>query len=160
LIGFAPQDIPRLAEASIDVRVLAFAAATGVLTAVLFAIAPAFTISRQDPRDALQQGAQSVSAGRNNRRLRQMLVAAGVALSVVLLVGAGLLVKSFRQLQATDPGVITGNMLTFDISLPSAVYPKGEQTGAFVSELERRIEGIPGIISAGGIGALPIGGGG
>jgi putative ABC transport system permease protein len=69
-------------------------------------------------------------------------------------------VKSFRRLQATDPGVITSNTLTFDISLPSSVYPRDEQTSGFVSELERRIESIPGVVAAGGIGALPIGGGG
>lgn len=160
LIKFAPQDIPRLLEASIDMRVLAFAVATGVLTAVLFALGPAFTISRQDPRDSLQEGAQSVSPGKSHRRLRQILVAAEVAFSLVLLVAAGLLVKSFRRLQATDPGVIIGNMLTFDISLPSSAYPRDEQTSNFVSELERRIESIPGVAAAGAIGALPIGGGG
>lgn len=160
LIRFAPHDIPRLSQASIDLRVLAFAIATGVATAVLFAIAPAFTMARQDPRDALQQGAQSLSSGTGDRRLRQIMVAAEVALSLVLLVGAGLLVKSFSRLQATDSGVIIGNMLTFDISLPGAVYPKDEQRIEFVSELERRIESIPGVVAAGGIGALPIGGGG
>ncbi|HZP62388.1 MAG TPA: ABC transporter permease [Terriglobales bacterium] len=160
LIKLAPQDIPRLSQASIDWRVVVFAVATGVITAVLFAIAPALTISRQDPRDALQQGGQSLSEGRTHRHMRQALVAVEVALSLVLLVGAGLLVRSFGQLQATDPGVITGNMLTFDISLPSSVYPKDEQTIEFISELERRIDSIPGVVAAGGIGALPIGGGG
>lgn len=160
LIRFAPQDIPRLSQATIDVRVFGFAVATGVLTAVLFAIAPALNIARQDPRDALRQGAQSLSPGKGNRRLRQILVGAEVALSLVLLVGAGLLVKSFGRLRATDPGVITANVLTFDISLPSSAYPKDEERIEFVSELERRIESIPGVIAAGGIGALPIGGGG
>jgi putative ABC transport system permease protein len=160
LIAFAPQDIPRLSQASLDLRVLAFAVTTGVVTAVLFAIIPAFTISRQNPLDALQQAAQSVSPGKDNRRLRQTLVAGEVALSLVLLVGAGLLVKSFGRLAATDPGVITGNMLTFDVSLPSSAYPKDEQRINFVSEFERRIESIPGVVAAGGIGALPIGGGG
>jgi predicted lysophospholipase L1 biosynthesis ABC-type transport system permease subunit len=104
VIAYGPSSIPRLAETSIDLRVLLFTLATTALTAGLFALAPAWRISRQDVREALQQSGNTVSAGKSSQRYREALVVTQIALSLMLLIAAGLLVKSFGRLQQVDPG--------------------------------------------------------
>jgi putative ABC transport system permease protein len=160
VIAYGPSSIPRLEETSIDIRVLLFTLAIAALTACLFALAPAWRITRQDVRESLQQGGNAVSAGKTNQRYREALVVAQIALSLMLLIGAGLMVKSFGRLQHVNPGVQTANLLTFEMAVSGPQYPKSELKARFLGEFHRRVDSIPGVIASGGVGALPMGGGG
>ena len=160
VIAYGPSSIPRLAETSIDLRVLLFTLAIAVLTAGVFALAPAWRITRQDVREALQQGGNAVSAGKSSQRYREALVVTQIALSLMLLIAAGLLVKSFGRLQRVDPGVRTSNLLTFELAVPSSLYGQGEPKVRFIAEFRRRVDAIPGVVASGAVGALPMGGGG
>jgi putative ABC transport system permease protein len=156
VIAYGPSTIPRLGETAIDLRVLLFTLAIAVLTAGVFALAPAWRITRQDVRAALQQSGNAASASRSSQRYREALVVAQIALSLMLLIAAGLLVKSFGRLQRVDPGVRTSNLLTFELAVPPAPFGQGQ----FIAEFRRRVDEIPGVIASGAVGALPMGGGG
>src|SRR5262249_48066050 len=160
VIAYGPSSIPRLGEASIDLRVLFFTLATAAVTAGVFALAPAWHITRQDVREALQQSGSTVSAGKSSHRYREALVVTQIALSLMLLFAAGLLVKSFGRLQQVDPGVRTSNLLTFEMAVPATAYAQGEPKGAFIAEFHRRVDSITGVIASGAVGALAKGGGG
>ena len=159
VIAYGPSSIPRLEETSIDLRVLLFTLAIAAITAGLFALAPAWRITRQDVREALQQSGSGVTAGKSSQRYREALVVTQIALSLMLLIAAGLLIKSFGRLQQVDPGVRTSNLLTFELAIPSAAYPQGGAK-AFIAEFHRRVDSLPGVIASGAVGALPMGGGG
>ncbi|HWJ40199.1 MAG TPA: ABC transporter permease [Candidatus Limnocylindrales bacterium] len=160
VIAYGPSSIPRLEETSIDARVLLFTLAIAALTAGLFALAPAWRIARQDIREALQQSGNAVSSGKASQRYREALVVAQVALSLVLLIAAGLLVKSFGRLQHVDPGVRTANLLSFELAVSGPQYPEDEPKARFIADFHRRVDAIPGVVSSGAVGALPMGGGG
>jgi len=119
VVAYGPSSIPRLEETSIDLRVLLFTFAIAALTTGLFALAPAWRITRQDIRESLQQGGNALSAGKTSQHYREALVVAQIALSLMLLIGAGLMVKSFGRLQHVDPGVQTSNLLTFELAARS-----------------------------------------
>ncbi len=156
LVALAPADTPRLAEASADWRVLLFAAGASVLTGVVFGLAPALQASRYDLNEALKEGGRGVHGGRS--RARSALVVAEVALSLLLLVGAGLLVKSFARLQAVNPGFEPENVITMRVSLPGARYREPARKAEFYAALMERVKGIPGVESAGATISLPLGG--
>ena len=160
VIAYGPSSIPRLEETSIDLRVLLFTLAIAALTAGLFALAPAWRIARQDVREALQQGGNALSSSKGSQRYREALVVAQIALSLMLLIAAGLMIKSFGRLQHVDPGVRTSNLLTFELAVPTALYPQGEPKARFIAEFHRRVDAIPGVVASGAVGALPMGGGG
>jgi len=160
VIVYGPSSIPRLAETSLDLRVLLFMLGTTALTAAVFALAPAWHITRQDVREVLQQSGNTVSAGKASQRYREALVVTQIALSLMLLIAAGLLVKSFGRLQRVDPGVSTSNLLTFELSVPAMVNGKPEPRERFIAEFQRRVDSIPGVVASGAVGALPMGGGG
>ncbi len=160
VISHGPSSIPRLHETSIDARVLLFTLAIAALTAGLFALAPAWRMTRQDIRNALQQGGNAVSSGRGSQRYREALVVAQLALSLMLLIAAGLLIKSFGRLQNVDPGVRTANLLTFELAVSGPQYREGEPKARFIADFHRRVDAIPGVVSSGAVGALPLGGGG
>src|SRR6185369_17221675 len=126
----------------------------------LFALIPAWRIARQDARETLQQSGNAVSASRSSQRYREALVVTQIALSLMLLIAAGLFVKSFARLQHVDPGVRTSNLLTFELSIPPSAYAQGEPRGSFIAEFHRRVDEIPGVVASGAVGALPMGGGG
>src|SRR6185436_9847142 len=107
-----PRDFPRLDEIHMDVRVLAFTFAASVLTGILFGLAPALQISRADVQDTIKETGRGTSGSRRQSRFRQALIVVEVALSVVLLVGAGLLFRSFLRLQSVDAGFISQQVLT------------------------------------------------
>ena len=158
-VALGPESIPRLAETSLDARTLCFTFMVTALTTVLFSLAPALRIARHDLRDALQQSGQSVSASKSSQRYREILVVGQIALSLVLLVAAGLIIKSFVRLQQVDPGIRTSNLLTFELSLPTAVYTK-EQKAQFTAQFQDRVNALPGVQASGAISSLPMGGGG
>ena len=154
-----PPNLPRLAELGVGGAVWGFAALAGVVTAVLFGLAPAYHASKADVTEVLKEGGRSGrSAG--TARLRNLLVVGEVATSLVLLVGTGLMVRSFQALQEVRPGFDSAGALTFGLSLPRSDYPRGQDVRNFFGELESRIAGLPGIEAVGAVSQLPLTGSG
>ncbi|HEX6185245.1 MAG TPA: ABC transporter permease, partial [Pyrinomonadaceae bacterium] len=156
LVALAPANTPRLAETSLDARVLLFVAGATLLTGLAFGIVPALQASRADLGESLKEGGRGSSGGRS--RVRSALVVAEVALSLLLLAGAGLLVKSFARLQAVDPGFDPEGVLTMRVSLPGARYREPAQRAEFYRALMERLNAMPGVEAAGATIALPLGG--
>jgi predicted permease len=145
--------VPRIAQAGIDGRVLAFSALVALLTSVVFSLAPAFEVIRTDPAGALKEGAANIARGRH--RFRSALVVGQITLGLVLLVGAELLIASFRHLSQQDPGFRTDRLLTFDIGLPEGQYGAAGQI-AFYDRLIERLRAIPGVRAVGTGRPLPL----
>lgn len=157
LISLAAEQVPfpRLQEISIDTRALWFTFTIAILTGLLFGVLPALTMTQGDLTDALRDGARG-GAGRRAGRARSLLVVAEVALSMILLVGAGLLIKSFARLLDERPGFTPERMLTMRISLPGAKYREPYQRSAFFRELTDRVSRLPGVTSVGAVSWLPL----
>ena len=154
-----PANLPRLGDIQVDATVLAFALGVSVATVFLSALVPALRASRVDPHTALQAGARG-SGGRDRQRLREFLIGAEVALSVVLLVGTGLLIRSFVALQGAQPGFEARGVLTFQLALPVTRYPDNESQLAFFRRLEERLRALPGVAAVGQTNRLPLTGSG
>ena len=155
LVTLAPPTLPRLDEIGMDARVFLFTAAVTVLTAVLCGILPALELSR--PRaEVLKEGART-SAGRRERRIFGTLVAAQMAIAVVLLVGGGLLLRSFNRLMAVDPGFRAERVLTLATSLPAAGYRDAVSIRAFYTRLLDDLSQVRGVSVAGASTDLPLG---
>lgn len=157
LVNAAPDVIPRLDAVGLDLRVLAFTTAASVLTVLLFGVAPALRASRSGAGGALRSGSRS-SAHATAATLRQGLVVFEVAVSVLLLVGAGLMIRSFSALQQTRPGFDPENLATFQLALPFQRYTTPQDVSGFYRQLAERIESQPGIESLGGSFPLPLSG--
>jgi putative ABC transport system permease protein len=160
LVASAPADIPRLQEVRVDGRVLAFALATSLVTSFLFGLLPALQASRANLNETLKEGGRSSTGGPRGQRVRGALVVSEVALSLVLLVGAGLMVKSFAKLQRVDPGFRTEGVLTMQLSLPRSRYAEERQVTDGIARIADRLRAVPGVRAAGAGSALPLGGGG
>jgi putative ABC transport system permease protein len=160
LIALSPADIPRLNEIKLDARVLVFTVGVVTMVGLLFGLAPAWQASKTDLNEALKDGGRSSTEGHGRNRLRALLIVAEVALSLLLLVGAGLLVKSFVLLRDVHPGFDAKNVLTMRISLPGARYPEPQQSERFYRELTERVRTLPGVEAAGATVSLPLGGSG
>jgi putative ABC transport system permease protein len=138
-----PDNLPRAASIGLDFPVLAFAAGVAVLTGLLFGFAPALQITRGAPAETLKEGGRSSSAGRHG--MRSALVVLETTLALVLLVGSGLLLKSFLRLQTVDPGFQYKNVATANISLPRSKYATDAQEIQFFDQLLERIQSLPGM---------------
>ncbi|HLM57074.1 MAG TPA: FtsX-like permease family protein, partial [Pyrinomonadaceae bacterium] len=147
-----------LKEVGLDARVVVFTTAVSVLTGVLFGLAPALQVSRVHLAESLKEGARGSTEGGGRVRARSLLVVAEVALSLVLLAGAGLLLRSFERVRAVDPGFDPQNVLTVGLSAARAKYQTPEQQAAFFSDVLRRAQEAPGVVSAGLISILPLSG--
>jgi putative ABC transport system permease protein len=158
LVASSPVDIPRLQDVALDARVVAFTLLVSVLTGVIFGLAPALQAARVDLNDVLKEGGRGASAGASRSRLRAALVVAEVALSLVLLVGAGLLLKSFAKLTNVDPGFDPQGVTATNITLAKQKYPTDERRLATFSEIVARAQNVPGVESAALIFPLPMGG--
>jgi putative ABC transport system permease protein len=154
--GEAAHFAPGWNHLGINLPVLAFTLLLSVFSGVLFGLAPAWQLSRPDLNTALKEGGRQGGAG--SHRLRGLLVVSEVALSLMLLISAGLLIRSFLQLVKTDPGFNADSLLTMNLVLPAAKYKDEPQRAAFYSELMRRVEGLPGVESAAAVNHLPLGG--
>jgi putative ABC transport system permease protein len=154
--GLLPANLPGRDAIAIDPTTLAFALAASILTGILFGISPALHASRATAADALRQ--RSNAGSRRSLRLRAGLVVAEVAVSVVLLVGGALLLRSFVHVMATNPGIDAHNVLSMQLALPRTRYQKPEQVTRFFSELLRRLSETPGVESAGIVNRLPLNG--
>jgi predicted permease len=153
-----PGNIPRLPAISIDGRALAFTFTVTALTGVLFGLAPAMRSSRVSLSETLKEGGRSM-AGSGHHRLRNLLVIAEIALSLVLLIGAGLLIRSFIRVQQVEPGFTTRNVLSLRLSTAGTAYAEESRIPIFYQQLWERIRRLPGVESAGGVSALPLTGG-
>ena len=160
LTALAPQDVPRIKEIQIDFRVLVFTIATSVITAVLFGLIPALHASKVNLNESLKEGGRSSGEGARGGRIRGALVVSEVVLSLVLLAGAGLMIRSFMRLQQVDPGFNTNNLLAMSLNCPSKRYPDNAQIIAFYKSVVDRVATSPGVESAAVSSALPLGGGG
>jgi putative ABC transport system permease protein len=156
LVRLGPADLPRLAETRLDPPVLLFALALAFASAALFGLVPALRTARTDVQEDLQAGGRSGGASREGARLRNAFVVAEVGLSLLLLSGAGLLLKSFAQLEKTDPGFRARSVLTYDVALPDTRYPDGPSGARFYDALLARTRAIPGVRSAAAIFGLPL----
>jgi hypothetical protein len=154
----AAESFPRLREARLDASTLAFTTVIALATGILFGIVPALQISRHTTHDSLKEGSHSGSAAGGRLRLRRMLVTAEVALSLLLLVGAGLLIKSFMRLQDVDPGFKPAGVLAVRLALPQARYSQPEQIRNFYRALIERVSTLPGVQEVGAVNALPLSG--
>jgi putative ABC transport system permease protein len=160
LVSFAPKGTPRVEEIAIDPSVLAFTFGVAVLTGVVFGLAPALLSSRTNFNSSLKEGGRDTSATSRGARVRSLLVVSEVALALMLLVGAGLLIKSLVNLQRVDPGFNPKSALRVDVGLPRTRYPERNQSAAFYKQLLDRVAELPGVQSAGAVSSLPLSGGG
>ncbi|MFY9611397.1 MAG: ABC transporter permease [Blastocatellia bacterium] len=157
LLALSPADLPRIDEVSIDVRVLAFTFGIATLCGILFGLVPALNASRIDLTHSLKEGSRSV-AGSASHRMRGLIVVAEIGLSLVLLVGAGLLMRSFFRLTQVDAGFNAHNVLTMKMSLPRSKYKDGSAAASFYRQLLEKIQALPGVESAAAISHLPLSG--
>jgi predicted permease len=156
---FAPENIPRLHEITVDVRVMGFTFAVALLTGMIFGLVPALRASRVDLNESLKDGGRNAgagAAGRKHQNLRKLLVISEVALSLVLLIGAGLLIRSYRHIVEANPGFNPRNLLSMRLSLPATRYPKAESIQAFFQQAQERLKQMPGVETAGISFSLPL----
>ena len=156
ILAAEPQGLPRLAEVTLSGRVLAFSAALSVLTGILFGLVPALEASRTPVAGALQESGRGAPMGPRARRARRFLIVSEVALALVLLTGAGLLMRSFLRVMAVDPGFDPQGLAVMRISLDHASYKTGAQSREFYRALTRRLEALPGVLGVGAVTALPL----
>jgi putative ABC transport system permease protein len=156
LVRLAPSDIPRLGDVGLDARVLGFTLLVSVLTGVLFGLAPAFQGASENLSDRLREGGRGGSEGRGSTRLRSSLVVAEIGLSLVLLVGAGLLIRSFVNLSNVDTGFDAADRATLRVTLPASRSQEDAQRVQAYDELEQRLNSTPGINAAGFINTIPL----
>jgi putative ABC transport system permease protein len=160
LLAALPEDVPRLlvSRVGLDTSVLLFTLGVSLLTGLLFGLAPALQASKSNLNETLKDGGRT-SAGAGRQRVRNLLVVSEIALSLLLLVSAGLLIKSFMRLQQTELGFDPTNVLTLRVPLPEARYKENGQVENFWDELLRRVRALPGVESAGLTRGLPMNGG-
>ena len=151
--AFGPDNLPRLNEVSLDLRVLGWALAISLLAGILVGLAPAITTLRRDLRPSGEESGRSVSGGTSARRIRRALVVAEFALAIVLLVGAGLLLRSWRNVTNVDPGFRPERILAMQVSAPTTFTLAAQRTDLFQRVLEQ-IQSVPGVESAGLAGDL------
>jgi putative ABC transport system permease protein len=151
-----PDNIPRMDEVRVDPLVLGFTLGISLLTGLIFGLAPTWHVARTNLQDSLKETGQSTSAARGTRRLRGMLVVSEIALAVLLLVGAGLLIRSFDHLLQVSPGFQPQHLLSMRLSPPAKAYPDGTPLQAFYQQLLNRVKTIPGVQAAGAVSELPL----
>jgi putative ABC transport system permease protein len=158
LRAIGTQTVPRIAEANLDSRVLLVTFVVSIGTGILFGLVPALASGNPELTEALKEGGRGATSGVRRNRLRNALVVSEVALALVLLISAGLLMKSFVRLQNVDPGFNPKNVLTMELALPQLKYPRGKPVIDFYAEVERRASRIPGVQHASLTSILPLSG--
>ncbi|MEY2576461.1 MAG: hypothetical protein QOF80_1948 [Verrucomicrobiota bacterium] len=158
LRSIGAQTVPRIAEVNLDLRVLLVTLGTAVVTGIVIGLIPALASGKPELTEALKEGGRGATSGLRRNRLRNALVIAEVALALVLLVGAGLLLKSFVRLQNVHPGFETKNVLTMEVALPVLKYPRGKPVADFYAEATRRVKELPGVEAAAFTSILPLSG--
>jgi putative ABC transport system permease protein len=156
LLALNPIPLPPYNQIRLDFTVLGFTLAASVITGILFGIAPAWQTLKFDLHTALKEGGRASIADSGQRRLSSLLVIAETAMAMVLLIGAGLLLKSFAHLLDVKPGFVTENVLTMQVGLPNASYREPQKRAAFLQQLERSLSGAPEVASVGFVTRLPL----
>jgi putative ABC transport system permease protein len=154
LIALSPPDTPRLEQVGVDVRVMAFTLGVSLLTGLVFGLVPALESSKPDMNESLKEGGRGSTGGRRGSRVRNLLVVSEIALSLVLLICAGLMIRSFVRLQAFDLGFNPNNLITMHVQLPGSKYRNEQQAVDFFQRLFKRLESAPGVQAAGGISSI------
>ncbi|MCI0489560.1 MAG: ABC transporter permease [Blastocatellia bacterium] len=153
VVSLVPENVANslqsINEIGIDSRILGFTFAIAIITGVIFGLAPALAVSKPDLNSALKEGSRSLAMSSGWRNLREVLVISELALAFVLLVAAGLMVRSFARLSHIDPGFKSEGVLTMRVNLPSSRYAENEQVAGFIREALERIEALPEVQSAG-----------
>jgi putative ABC transport system permease protein len=155
LVSLAPPDLLNLSQVKINAAVLGFTLVISLLTGVIFGLAPAFEGTRLNLSESLKEGGKSLGGGMRAQRLRSALVILEVAMALVLLVGAGLLIRSFARLQGVDPGFNAQNMLTMRVSLPGRKYDNDQKRISFFRQAVAQMQALPGVESVGAVNFLP-----
>ncbi|HLL75119.1 MAG TPA: ABC transporter permease [Pyrinomonadaceae bacterium] len=158
LVGLIPTNTPRLGEIGPDARVFGFALAASLFTGLLFGLAPALQASRGNLNEALKEGGRSGGEGARGGRARSAMIVSEIALSFMLLAGAGLLLRSFLRLRDVNPGFNPGGVLAMRISASGPKYPAGPARAEVYRQALERIGSLPGVESAGAVLSLPLGG--
>ena len=154
ILALSPANLPRMDEVRIDGRVIGFAFAASMLTALAFGLAPAIHFSRPELQQFLKEGGRTSTPGFGRRRLRHALVISEIAIALMLLVGAGLLVRSFIRLLQVDPGFTPDNVLSLQVFIWDK-YQTPERRTAFFDEAFTRLSSLPGVQAVGAVTALP-----
>ena len=157
LVSFKPENLPRLTEIGVDVRVLGFTLAISVLTGLIFGLVPAWAASRGRVGDALKEGGRSATAGSARQRLRSAFVVAEIGVALVLLVGAGLLIKTFWKLRSVEPGFNPDHLITMRVELPETRYKAVAPQTRFRKQVLNGMNSLPGVQAA-MISELPLSG--
>jgi len=157
LVSFKPDNLPRLSEIGVDGRVLGFTLGISVLTGLIFGLVPAWAASRGRVGDALKEGARSVTAGNARQRLRSAFVVVELAVALVLLVGAGLLIKTFWKLRSVEPGFNSDHLITMRVELPETRYKEVAPQTRFRQQALAGMNSLPGVQAA-MISELPLSG--
>ena len=155
LVALGPADLPRLDEVALDGPVFLYTLGAMVATGVLVGLAPAMRLAGMDVHGALQDASKGSSAGVGRERFRSLLVTTEIALTVMLVIGAGLLVRSFAVLRDTDPGFNATGLLTFQVELPAGPYRELPVVADYYATITERLENIPGVVSVAATAALP-----
>ena len=158
LLGTAgPQGLPHLGEIKVNPTVCLFTFVLAIGSTLLFGLIPALQVSKPSVNEALQQGAKGSTGGLHTNRLRAFLVVSQVSLSLLLLAGAGLLIKSFFNLRATNPGFDPVRVMTMNLNLSRIRYPEADQQTRTYDAIVDKLAAIPGVESAGGVNPIPLG---
>ena len=158
LVSLSPAELIDLSQVKINLKVLLFTIGVSLLTGIIFSLAPAFETTRLNLNESLKEGVKGSGGGGGNHRLRSVFVIAEVALALVLLVGAGLLIRSFARLQSVDPGFNARNVLTMRVALPGRKYDQDAKVIGFFQQATQRLRALPGVEDAGAISFLPFAG--
>jgi predicted permease len=156
LRALVPENTWRMDEVHIDSMVLAFTFGVSVVAGLFFGLAPAWHIARTDLRETLNEAGRGTSSSGGSRHLRAGLVVSEFALAVLLLVGAGLLIRSFSRLLEVSPGFQTQHLLTMQVSVPEKAYPDGAPVENFYTQLMARVNSVPGVQAAGAVSQMPL----
>jgi putative ABC transport system permease protein len=156
IVAFLGDQLPRVNEVGVDPRVLVFTLVLSLVTGVLAGLAPAWRLTSANLNDALKQGLGRADSDAGGGKTRNALVVAEVALALVLMVGAGLMVRSLARLRNVDTGLDTKNVLTMTLAIPEEKYTTPEKQAAFYDQVLQRVRAIPGVEAAGVISSLPL----
>ncbi len=156
LRALSPGNIPRMREVSIDASVLAFTFIISLVVGIIFGLVPALRASKTDLNESLKEGGKGSAEGSRGNRVRSLLIASEIALSLVLLVGAGLLLRTFANLQNVNPGFSSDNVLSLRLSLAGPNYANTDARVAFYGQLLDRVKSVRGVDAAGAVSILPL----
>jgi putative ABC transport system permease protein len=160
IMAFLADKLPRVVEVGLDLRVLAFTALVSLLTGIVAGVLPALRLTRADVNQALKQGLGRTDSDSSGHRTRKILVISEVALSLMLLFGAGLMIRSFQQLHRVNPGFDSRGVLTMTASVANAKFPSAAQQISFFERVLQRVRTLPGVQSAGVVDDIPLNGNG